>query len=99
MPRRNPPTSKSADVFITPHKPNHKQKIVEGLTQLKVGGTYEEIAKQTGMKESQVWKRMSDLHKDGDVFDTGITRVLSSGCKGIVWQLKSLIKNAQLTLL
>lgn len=85
--RKHSPTSKAAHEFIKPHKPSHCERIKDGLRLLKGGATYEEISRITGMKESQVWKRMSDLVKASEVYDTGATRVLSSGCKGIVWQL------------
>ena len=86
MKRQHSPTSKSAEQFIKPFKPNHKQKILAGLDMLKVGGTFEQIAQITGMKESQVWKRLSEAERDGTIFNTGITRKLSSGMEGTVWQ-------------
>lgn len=88
--REHRATSKAGEVYIQPAKPTHKQKIVDGLEKLKVGGTYEEISMVTGMREDQVWKRMSNLVEDQKVFDTGITRKLKSGLQGIVWQLKGL---------
>lgn len=88
MPRQHRPTSKEGEEYIKPFKPNHKAKIKEALDRLKIGGTQEEIALVANMRPDQVWKRMIDLQKDGDVFDTGITRKLKSGVKGIVWQLQ-----------
>lgn len=85
--RTHKPTSKAGEIYIAPAKASHKQKIAEGLDKLKVGGTYEEISKVTGLREDQVWKRMVDLVNDKLVFDTGITRKLKSGLQGIVWQL------------
>lgn len=85
--RTHSPTSKAAEEFIKPHKPTHYEKIIEALERLKVGGTYEEVSKVAGMKESQVWKRLSELQRDQKIFNTGITRKLSSGLKGAVWQL------------
>lgn len=81
-------TSKEGEAFIKPHKQNHKNKIVEGLERLRIGGTQEELALVTGLRPDQVWKRMIDLQKDELVFDTGIKRKLRSGVNGIVWQLK-----------
>lgn len=88
--RQHRPTSKQGEEYIRPFKPSHKQKIAEGLEKLRVGGTYEEISMATGLREDQVWKRMSNLVEDKKVFDTGITRTLKSGLQGIVWQLKNL---------
>lgn len=87
MTRQHKPTSKAGEAFIKPHKPNHQQRIKEALERLRIGGTFEEIALVAGMRDSQVWKRMSELAANGEVFDTGITRKLKSGVSGIVWQL------------
>lgn len=84
--RQHKPTSKAGEEFIKPHKPSHKEKILDGLGKLRIGGTYEEISLSAGMREDQVWKRMNELVKDGLVFDTGVTRKLKSGLHGIVWQ-------------
>ena len=79
-------TSKEGEEFIKPFKPNHKAKILDGLERLRIGGTQEELAAITGLRPDQVWKRMNDLVKDGEVYDTMITRKLRSGVQGIVWQ-------------
>lgn len=79
-------TSKEGEAHIKPFKPNHKAKILVGLERLKIGGTFEEISLTSGMKDSQVWKRLSEMEKDGTIFNTGITRKLKSGVHGIVWQ-------------
>lgn len=84
--RQHRPTSKQGEEFIKPFKQSHKQKIIDGLEKLRVGGTQEEISLCVGLREDQVWKRMNDLVKDELVFDTGITRKLKSGLQGIVWQ-------------
>lgn len=86
MKREHRPTSKEGEAFIKPHKPNHKQRIMDALRIMKVGGTQEEIAEVAGMRPDQVWKRLSELSDDGKIFDTGITRKLKSGVSGIVWQ-------------
>lgn len=88
--RQHKPTSKAGENFIASFKPSHKSKILEGLEKLKVGGTQEEIAKVAGLREDQVWKRLSELETDGKIFNAGITRKLKSGLHGIVWQLKGL---------
>lgn len=84
------PTSKAAHEYIKPHKPSHRQKILEALAVLKVGGNHEAIAEVAGLRPDQVWKRLSECQSDGDIFDTGITRPLKSGLQGTVWQLKNL---------
>lgn len=81
------PTSKAGENHIKPFKPNHKQKILEGLERLRIGGTHEEISICAGLRPDQCWKRLSELQREGLIFDTGITRKLKSGVIGSVWQL------------
>lgn len=88
--RKHQPTSKSAHESIKPLKSELYRRIEEGLRLLKVGGHFEDIARFSGLKPAQVWKRLSELEKAGIIFNTGSTRPLSSGRKGIVWQLRNL---------
>lgn len=81
------PTSKAAHEFIKPHKPNHKERILEALVKMKGGGTYEAIAHVAGMRPDQVWKRLSELAREQKIFETGSYRKLSSGVNGTVWQI------------
>jgi hypothetical protein len=84
--RQHSPTSKAGEEYIKPFRASHKNKILDGLERLRVGGTQEEIAAVCGLRADQVWKRMIDLIRDGEIFNTGITRTLKSGLQGIVWQ-------------
>ena len=88
--RKNPVTSILAHESVKDGKQIIHDKIITALTALKIGGTYEEIAKAAGLKDSQAWKRLSELEPD-TIFKVGTTRKLSSGRKGNVWQLKSLV--------
>lgn len=88
--RKHKSTSKAAHDSIKPLKNYYQDKVIEGLTKLKVGGTYEEIAQSVKLKPDQVWKRISELVEKKKVYDTGITRTLSSRRKGTVWQLVGL---------
>ena len=81
------PTSREAHEYIKPHKQSHQEKILEGLDRLKIGGTHEEIGAVAGLRPDQCWKRLSELAKEGKIFDTMITRKLKSGLQGSVWQL------------
>lgn len=85
--RLHRPTSKEGEQYIKPHKPNHKAKIKEGLERLRIGGTHEEIALVCNMRPDQVWKRLSELEREGEIFNVGMTRKLKSGVSGSVWQL------------
>jgi ribosomal protein S1 len=89
--RSHKPTSKAGEAYIKPFKESHKQKIISGLQVLRIGGTHEEIGLITGMRPDQVWKRLSEAQRDGTIYDTGITRKLKSGVKGIVWQCRELL--------
>ena len=84
---RNPVTSKLAHESVKEHKQRMYDKIVVALEELKVGATSEEVSKHLGMPHEKVWKRYSELLADGIIFNTGITRVNSSGRKAQVRQL------------
>lgn len=86
MKRKHHPTSKEGEEHIKPFKPSHRSKISSGLDKLRVGGTFEEIAIASSLRDDQVWKRLSEMEKDSEIFNTGITRKLRSGVHGIVWQ-------------
>lgn len=90
--RKHSPTSKAAHEFIKPHKPNHKERIKDALRIIKGGATFEEISHVAGMRPDQVWKRLSECEADGEIYKTGTTRVLSSGTRGVVWQLVGIEK-------
>lgn len=99
------PTSKAGHEHIKPHKPTHREKILEALMKLKGGATQEELAAAAGMRPDQVWKRLSEMERDEEIFNTGVTRKLKSGVNGIVWQVKRVCNkkfvtnNSQLKLL
>lgn len=88
--RTHKPTSKAGEVFIKPHKISHRERIVAALIKLRVGGNHEQIAEEAGLRPDQVWKRLSEAEREGEVFDTGCTRPLKSSVAGIVWQLTDL---------
>ncbi len=83
-------TSKDAHDSIKGQKAIMYERILQGLEKLKVGGTFEQIAEAAGLKDKQVWKRLSEM--SDKIYNTGITRKLSSGRKGLVWQLRELEK-------
>jgi hypothetical protein len=83
-------TSKAAHESVKEHKSVMYAKIKIGLEQLRVGGTFEEIAKVSGLKPDQTWKRLPEMVTAGTVFNTGLTRTTSSGRKAMVRQLVGL---------
>lgn len=80
-------TSISANRFMddTGAKITHRHKILAALRNMKEG-TFEAIARYAQMRDSQVWKRISELERDGLIADSGKKARLSSGCMGIVWR-------------
>lgn len=55
--------------------------------ELKKGsGTFEELATRTGLRPDQVWRRLSDLEKEGRAFPTSETRRGSGGRSQRVWK-------------
>jgi hypothetical protein len=88
--RQHKATSKAAHESIKPCKNFYHEKIIAGLQKLKVGGNYEQVAMASEIRPDQAWRRLSELVKAGKVYDTGITRKLSSGRSGVVWQLVGL---------
>jgi hypothetical protein len=93
--RRHRATSSEAHESVKEHKAAMYEKIIEGLKKLKVGGHFEEIAKVCELQPAQVWKRLSEMCDSGICFNTGITRVTSSGRKAMVRQLAELNSTTQ----
>lgn len=83
-------TSKEAHESVKEHKSAMYEKIKFGLEKLKVGGHFEEIAKASGLKPEQCWKRLSEMTELGMVYNVGVTRKTSSGRKAMVRQLVGL---------
>lgn len=50
-------------------------------------GTYEEISAAIKMPKDKVWKRMSELNRDGLIYRPGNKRLLKSGRSGYTWML------------
>jgi hypothetical protein len=85
--RKHRATSKAAHESVKEHKAAMYEKIKEGLKRLRIGGTFEEIARASGLKSEQVWKRLPEMVDFGMVYNVGITRSTSSGRKAMVRQL------------
>lgn len=92
MPNKRPhrATSKEAHESVKDHKAAMYEKIIIGLQRLKVGGTFEEIAKAAGLEPAQVWKRLPEMVEGEKVYNVGTTRKTSSGRKAMVRQLVGL---------
>jgi len=49
---------------------------------------FEEIARRTGLKEGQVWKRISDLKNDKLIEPSGLVARNTSGAKATLWGIR-----------
>lgn len=85
--RNNPVTSRLAHESIKESKASMYAKITKGLTKLRVGGQFEEVAAASGITPAQCWRRLSEMVDKGLCFNTGITRKTSSGRQAMVRQL------------
>jgi len=63
--------SKEAYKKIIPHRETHQQKILETLKRHRHKMTYRAIAHLSGLKESQVWKRLIELERDHKIMECG----------------------------
>lgn len=81
------PTSKEAHEAIKPIKPTHKQIIVDVMQRYGKPMTFQMMAVQCRLNESQVWKRLSELERDGVIKYTDLKGTTSSGCKAGYWKL------------
>lgn len=88
-------TSRAAHDSIRMAKPYYWEKIIDGLEKLKVGGTFAEIGDMCRIPHDKIWKRLSELEKDGKIYNTGLTRKLPSGRVGTVWQIVGLVSNGE----
>jgi hypothetical protein len=86
MKRKRNQNSKAAHEFTKPAKKAYWEKIMDALNDLKGGATFEELADKAGLRPDQVWRRLSEMERDGKIFNTGVSRPLKSGCSGAVWQ-------------
>ncbi len=85
--REHIPTSKAAHDSVKAHKAAMYEKIIEGMKKLKVGGNFEAIAKASGLKPEQTWKRLPEMVELGIVYNCGYTHKTSSGRSAMVRQL------------
>lgn len=79
-------TSREAHESIKGNIPNLHKKIVTALKSIKKG-TFRQIAKQAGLQDMQVWKRLSELRNDNKVRESGTTRCPVSGRNVTVWEV------------
>jgi len=64
----------------------HRLMIMDALKVIG-SGTFEEIAEAAGMRDSQVWRRLPDLHDLGVAMPTGKERIGKSRRAQRIWTL------------
>jgi predicted ArsR family transcriptional regulator len=85
--RKNPETSKEAFRSL---KSDELAETYKGiiLALSRIGeGHFEDIALQMRVKPEKVWKRLSELAKDGLIYRPGTKKPLRSGRNGYTWML------------
>lgn len=70
----DPETSHAAAMKANKVAPTHKQRIVFLLKQRPDAMTAWDIAEALGMRPDQVWKRVSDLQREGRIVRAGIAK-------------------------
>lgn len=87
--RKNPDTSIDAKNSLDPEDiAAIYRKIMISLAALG-RGTFEDIAAHCKEPRERIWKRLSELHKDGVIYRTEFKKVLKSGRKGYCWALSN----------
>lgn len=80
----DPATSHAAAAKLD-HARVHRARILATLDSIG-SGTFEEIAAASGMRNDQVWRRLSDLRRMGEAEPNGEERPGASGRKQRVWR-------------
>lgn len=82
---RDPETSHAAAEQAKGFVGKHRKQVYDAIR----GGSLasEQIAAVTGLTYMQVQRRVSDLHNDGQIEDSGLRHRNSSGRQAVVWRL------------
>lgn len=87
MGRDIPETSRDAFKSLDPEKLTEtKRKILYALSQI-ISGNHEDIAAYMKVDRSVIWKRLSELERDGLIFKPGTKKALRSGRLGFTYCL------------
>ncbi len=85
--RTVPKTSHDAHNSVKEMKEAHYKIIIEALKKIKIGATYEQLASYCNLDKAQVNRRLSEMERDGIIYNVGITRPTISGRSAMVRQL------------
>lgn len=79
-------TSRLAYESVKPHLAGVKRDIIQGLEKIKKG-SFREIAKASYLRSEQVWKRLSELKREGMIKETGTKICHISNRPVTIWEL------------
>lgn len=80
-------TSLTSNELIKPHKECIHDKIYRGLLKIK-RGSFRDIAKVTGLREEQIWKRLSEMVKKSMIRDSGEVKLCEVSRRPVViWEI------------
>ena len=80
-------TSIVSHELIKPHKENVHLKILKTLVEIRKG-SFRDIANESGLKERQVWKRLSELERQGKI-KASETKICPETQRPVtVWKIK-----------
>ena len=82
---RDPDTSHAAAEQATSFVGKHRAQVYAAIRHRPMAS--EQISRETGLTYMQVQRRVSDLHNDGRIEDSGRRHRNSSGRQAVVWQL------------
>lgn len=88
-------TSILAHESIKPEKARLHRLILKGLEEIQKG-SFRDIADASGLRESQVWKRLGELRDQGYIVELDTKKCPISGRKVTVWIIND--ENRQLNL-
>lgn len=80
-------TSFQSHQMMIPFKERTHAKILNGLSVIRAG-SFRDIAAASGLKERQVWKRLSELERLGKIKDTKTTKTCpETNRKVTIWEI------------
>lgn len=85
--RKHCETSKEAYLSLEPEKIQQIYTDIMKALSVIGEGTFEDIASNLKIDKSRVWKRLSEMQKNGMIFNTGRKKLLKSNRNGFTWML------------
>jgi len=93
-----PETSREAAAHIAPVASSIRARVLAIVVEAgEQGAIGDEVAQRLGLNVYQVRSRLSELHADGKIADSGRRRIGASGRRGAVWVLPEFAPVPQVT--